>query len=266
MMSLHEQLTEIQDQVEDAENDIESTVDVRLLELRQKVKAQAGKIKGMKKEKKEQLRQHEKEERERRERQQQSVIDQQRLQIEQLSEQLSGPPEARAHHMHSQSAAFFPLDAVSPSDSGTKGGRRALKRNKSMASSHYFREDEEETDSTESMDDDDDEHYHANANSNAHSHVQPYRTQMSAPGMMSMGMESTMNGYAPGNEGQYQTLSYPPHAHAQKPAPLLSDKAIKVIGGVIVVVVGIWAVSRYFDHKSKKGMPSILRRAPRVKY
>jgi len=225
-------------------------VDAKLIELSDKVKTQATKIKALKKEKKEIQRQHEKEEAERKEREHQRVFDQQRQQIEQLNEQLQ-----IGTHTHSHTQGQSQSQHASPGPSETKGG---MMRTKSMISPHYFREDEEEEE-TDSTHYEDDEHYHMSDLTHPNPNMQPYR-QISAPGMLTM-PESTQS-YAPGTEGQYQ-MAYGSQT-TQK--PLLSDGAIRVVGGVIVVVVGIWALSRYFNSNSKQGMSTILRRAPRVHY
>ena len=52
MLSFQEQLTEIQDQIEDAENDIESNIDLKLIKYQEDIKSHKQRIKAMKKEKK----------------------------------------------------------------------------------------------------------------------------------------------------------------------------------------------------------------------
>ena len=113
------------------------------------------------------------------------------------------------------------------------------------------------------------------------------------PNISNPGIIDATIGLNPGaiNEGQYQyqqynitsshqapQYQYPPHTqsqqqqqqqyHQQNRQPLITDNAIKIIGGVVIVLAGLWVVKSIFGNKSKQSrntLPSTLRRPPRVR-
>eukprot|EP01084_Bolivina_argentea_P067363 122675_1 len=80
-MSFQNQLTEIQDAIEDAENDIESNIGVTFIKYNEELKISKQKIKSLKKDKKD----REKQEIKNKQIEQQQLIEKQKLEIQQLS-------------------------------------------------------------------------------------------------------------------------------------------------------------------------------------
>jgi len=256
LAEINEQLTDIQDQIEDAENDVENNIERTIGKLHSENKGFKQKIKVMKKERKEK----EKRERKQREHEKEELIERQRREIEQLRKQPSPQQTLQTPMKPShRSSASMTLDFPSPIEVGTKLQQRANSLDRSRSQSQYYVVDDDEISDHEIYDD-----YQGTV------HGHPYN-----PGHMNSAMtappgqyehEPTVIGVAfNGQEGrQYQGYQ---QSHNQR--PLLSDNAIKVISGVVVVLGVLYIAHKWLssDQKSTRGaMPKILKRAPRVRY
>eukprot|EP01083_Nonionella_stella_P175847 613595_1 len=228
--SFQNQLTEIQDQVEDAENDIESNIDVKFIGYHEEIKLNKQKVKRMKKERKQQEKQKQME----KEKEQQNLIELQRLQIEQLSMQKTLSPEQRNVNRRGRDSAYFTLDSAAHSVSPRPGRRTTFQQ---IGMLQHIEDDD--------VYDQDEEYVPAPHGYNTEYLMQP-------PNTIGPGMSHEMVSY---NEG---------HQSKDK-RPMLSDNAIKIIGGVVIVLAGLWIISKYVD--SKRGNePSYMRGRPSSRY
>ena len=197
---------------------------------------------------------------------QQDIIERQRLQIEHLQQQPSPQTLKTPSKPTHRTTNSMNLDFSSPIDveSISKLQRRANSLDRSRSRSHYYVVDDDGTD----------EEFHDEYDGNAvQGHSYNPGNVMSAmtapPGQMGQfEQEPTVIGASfTGQEG----TQYPMYQQQQQTPqrPLLSDNAIKMISGVVVVLGALWIVNKWLssDSKSTRGaMPKILKRAPRVRY
>eukprot|EP01084_Bolivina_argentea_P052986 97269_1 len=183
------QLTEIQDQIEDAHDDIESHIDVKFIKCIEEIKTNKEKLKTIKKDQKEQEKLYQLQ----KEKEQQQIIEQQRAQIKILMQKQT--EKIRQHFSDYKQIDYISLDNNNGND--------------------YI---------YDHMDDDSDEY-----------------------------MATTVTGY---------------EQYVNKPQRLLSDNAIRIISGVVVVLTGIWIVSRIFDKSNRNGnnIKYAIIKPPRITY
>ena len=290
IMYFQNQLTEIQDQIEDAENDIESNIDVKFIKYQEEIKVNKQKIKTMKKEQKEK----EKKQQINKQKEQQKVIEQQRMQIEQLINNMNinnnnnnnnnnniepDDDDNNTNRHQYNDSTYFSLDFSKKNTSPKR--RKSVPSQSQQQRSLLYDDNADFVTSQEEEDEEDDENEIGIEYINNH-HPGYLIPNNSIPGYTpntnNAHSPPTMIGYSPGHNhhyhnntiynegGQYQYLQQQQQSQ-QSQRPLLSDNAIKIIGGVIIALSGVWIISKYFNNKSKRNnMPSVIRRAPRVKY
>eukprot|EP01084_Bolivina_argentea_P256079 431017_1 len=270
VMFFQNQLTDIQDQIEDAENDIESNIDVKLLQYYEEIKLNKAKIKNMKKDKKEK----EKQFAINKEKEQQKIIEMQRMQIQQLiraqSETIKKIKENRQNtHQFSQTMSqinFHNQDHII--NKVTKRKRRHSSGSLSLPpidSENDYNMNDIQLATNNNL------NIHINDSTNINS---PYNDDddmamddMQFPNINTSpytGNNTVIHHHTPvNNEGQYYKYH---NNHIQKQPPLLSDNAIKIIGGVAIFLSGIWIVSKYIDSKGNNMPSTNVYRGPRIKY
>jgi hypothetical protein len=252
LAEINEQLTDIQDQIEDSENLIENNIEPTIGKLQTENERQKQRIKTMKKERKEK----EKRERLQKQQEQEEIIERQRVQIERLQKQSPQQTLQTPIKPTHRSTGSLTLDHASPIESDSKLQRRRNSLERSRSQSHYYVvDDDEATDHEFVYGDGDLVHGHPYNPGHIHS------AMTAPPGQYDQEPTVIGNSFT-GQEGrQYQA-----YQHSQR--PLLSDNAIKVISGVVVVLGVLYIAHKWLsnDRSNRNTMPKILKRAPRVRY
>eukprot|EP01084_Bolivina_argentea_P160953 280228_1 len=229
IMFFHTQLTAIQDRIEDAEIDIETVIDVAFVKYQEEIAMKTQKIKTLRKEKKEREKQMQVD----KEKELQKIIDAQRTQIDQLIRGRNNTQRTRSLSQSGTTAATM-LHAQYSNDNTR---RRSI-------STHS--EDEDTDASLDELLD----------GARASQHIQNGTMIMPSIDKFVPGTAAAVSLYSPvtplRDEGYYkyhnrlQVQLQQQHEQVQPP-PLLSDNAIKIIGGVALGLSIIWILSKYID-------------------
>jgi len=245
LAELNQQLTDIQDQISDAENDVENKLEPAIGTLRTQNKRHQKEISRIKKENSDTI-----------------------AQIEQLQKAQSTPRMLSMHQM----ATSVPLDAQPlDADPGHKQKHRRCASDATRSSRPYV-EDSVHSEDTfahfapqQQYEDNTLQHplpYHLNPG-HVQSGTMPMTASAAAPGF---DHEPTVIGAptAEYHEGaQYHHQPLPP----QQKRPLLSDNAVKIISGVVVFIGLVWIAHKWLSaDKQKRSFPPPQKRAPRVRY
>eukprot|EP01084_Bolivina_argentea_P207381 353830_1 len=336
IMYFQNQLTEIQDQIEDAENDIESNIDVKFIKYMDEIKMNKNKIKTLKKQKKDK----EKQQQINKDKEQQRVIELQRLQIEQListQKSQSSSPGPRydkiSKHERNTQSQYFPLDSIakpiSPNQLSINNKNRRRKNSRTQSIKSRGRKHSIQSgNSMPRIHDDDDINYngniypninninmqisgniciesedddevdnemniqyinnnsipipgvvmnnntHTNTNTNTnntrrlmHPNNGSYRLNNSSY-QLNNNSSYRLNSQSPNYiEGAYQSMGNI-ITQSQREQPILTDNAVKIIGGVVIVLAGLYVISKYLNRNQRSihTPPPNIRRGARIKY
>ena len=224
------ELTEIQDQIEEIENEIECNIDVKIREYVEALTTAKQKIKALKKEKK----LKEKEQIMAKQKEQENIIKQQQKQIDQL--------------IHTRSTSPIPKLPFSKGNKLRQRGQiLSPPRSESLFHpnrSHY------------AVDDDDEDHeneYEQELDVNVGGYMGGggghYQQNSYNVGAVTMNGYGQHNNDDPGvlNEGQGHYAMDAVSVVRQK--PLLSDREWKIVGGVVIVLAGVYFIGKLFSSR-----------------
>merc|ERR1719203_1905691 len=264
LAEINEQLTDIQDHIEDAENDVENHIESTIGKLQTENQRNRQKIKSLKKERKD----REESERLRREREQKEMIERQRLHIENLQKHTATlqTPMKPSHH-GSNSMQLDRLEMSSPVEMSKSDPRSAESHFNRSQGSHGRSNSMDRSRSQYYVVDDDnasDDEFNDEYGAYNPGHMAGAMTAPPGPGQFE---DPTVIGVSfAGPEGTTH-----PHMFRQQhmKRPLLSDNAIKIFAGAVVALSVLYIAHKWLsgDDKSGRGsFPKVGKRAPRIRY